>query len=89
MNTIETTATVDEDLGHLTLKMPLPARPIGEVKVILQFETPVQPPRKRVDWSKAAGSYYRENPEAPRMTTAEWMEELRGGEADEENGVGR
>jgi hypothetical protein len=89
MKTIETTATVDEDLGHLTLKIPLTTRPIGEVRVIVQFETPETLAKKKVDWSKAVGSYYRENPDAPKMTTAEWMEELRGGEKDEENGVGR
>ena len=81
MKAIETTATVDADLGHLTLSQPLPNRPDGEVKVIVLFdEQPATVSAKDVDYTKAIGGMYRLFPNAPRMTTAEWMTMLREGE---------
>ena len=80
MKTIQTTARFDDD-AHLTLATPVPDCPQGEVKVILQFEEPVPAKKKQpVDFRDAIGLAYRLNPALPRRTTAEWMEELRGGE---------
>ena len=81
MQAIETTATVDEDCRHLTLRTPLPGKPDGEVKIIIHLEeTPASKPSPTVDFTDAVGELYRLFPDAPRRTTAEWMEELRGGE---------
>ena len=79
MSAIETTGTVDDDRCHLTLHTPLPEMSAGEVKIIVQFEDQPAPPRK-VDFTAALGAYYREFPKAPRRSTAEWMDDLRGGD---------
>lgn len=83
MKTIQTTARFDDD-AHLTLAAPVTNRPPGEVKVILQFEEPAAAEQKPpVDFHDAIGLAYRLNPALPRRTTAEWMEELRGGERED------
>ena len=80
MKAIETTATVDADLGHLTLSQPLPNRPDGEVKVIVLFdEQPATVSAKDVDYTQAIGGMYRLFPNAPHMSTAEWMTTIREG----------
>ena len=84
MKTIQTTARFDDD-KHLTLAAPVTNRPRGEVKVILQFEEPAPAEKKPpVDFRDAIGLAYRIFPDMPRRSTAEWMEELRGGERDQE-----
>ena len=81
MQAIETTATVDEDCQHLTLRTPLTAKPVGEIKVTIHLEeAPESKPSPPVDFTDAVGERYRMFPDAPRRTTAEWMAELRGGE---------
>ena len=82
MNAIETTATVDETRDHLTLAQPLPKNVNGEVKVIVMFQEAAELPKKSIDWHEAIDSMYRDFPDEPRRTTAEWMEELRAGEQD-------
>ena len=79
MRAIETTGTVGDDRRHLTLHTPLPEMSSVEVKIIVQFDDQPAPPRK-VDFTEALGAYYREFPDAPRRSTEDWMEEIRGGD---------
>ena len=83
MTAIEATATVDADHLHLTLDQPLPEVNGGKVKVIVLFEEEIAVQTGRpVDFTKAIGSYYRDFPNAPRMTTEEWMKMTREGEEE-------
>lgn len=82
MNAIETTATVDAARDHLTLAQPLPEEAGSTVKVIVIPVDEIRKPKKSVDWFEAIGSMYRDFPDEPRRTTAEWMAELRAGEQD-------
>ena len=84
MQAIETTATVDEDLGHLRLTTPLTRRPAGEVKVVLLFpdDQPADVNPQPVDFRDSIGLLRRLFPDSPHRTTAEWMKELREGEQD-------
>ncbi len=83
MHAIETIATATEDLSVIKLTTPLPSRPDGDFRVIVLFDEKAPAAFPEVDWTAAIGSYYREHPDAPRMTTAEWMEETRGGEYED------
>jgi len=76
---IETTGAVDADRRHLTLHTPLPDMAAREVKIIVLFEDQPTPARK-VAFTAALGAYYREFPDAPRRSTEEWMDDLRGGD---------
>ena len=84
MQTIETTATVDEDLRHLSLTTPLSHRPAGEVKVLLLLpdDQPAAANSQPVDFRDSIGLLRRLFPDSPHRTTAEWMKELREGEED-------
>ena len=84
MHAIETTGIIDCE-GHLQVRHPLPA-PEGEVKIIVLFDdkpTAQKVAKPRKSFHEAVGLYYRLNPDAPRVTTAEVMEELRGGEYED------
>jgi hypothetical protein len=83
MNTIEATAIMDEDQCHFTLVRPLalPVRPKGPVKVTFQFEDP-KPDLAPVDFREAIGEMHRVFPDAPRISSDEWMKILREGDED-------
>ena len=80
MKTFETTARA-EGLDRLILDTPLSEPPSGRVRVIVQTDDDeTTTPRPTVDFMRALGSAYRDFPDMPRRTTAEWMPELREGE---------
>ena len=81
MTAIEATAIVEADHLHLTLDRPLPRVNGDKVKVIVLFEEEIAAQTgKPIDFTKAIGSYYEDFPDAPRMTTDEWMRMTREGE---------
>ncbi len=83
MKTIEATAIMDEDQCHFTLERPLawPVRVTGPVKVTFQFED-TNADLAPVDFREAIGEMYRVFPDAPRLSSDEWMKLLRRGEED-------
>lgn len=80
---VELEAEIDES-GHLTVHGQIPPALTGHVKITLENadapkrEEPVQ----RRSFHEAIGGMYRRNPNAPRLSTAEWMKILREGEED-------
>ena len=80
MKIFETTARA-EGLDRLILDSPLSEQPSGRVRVIVQTDDDDQAmPFPPVDFMQALGSAYRDFPDMPRRTTAEWMNQLREGE---------
>ena len=80
MKIFETTARA-EGRDRLILDTPLSEQPCGRVRVIVQTDDDeLAKPFPTVDFMQALGSAYRDFPDMPRRTTADWMKELREGE---------
>jgi hypothetical protein len=71
------------DATHLELETPLAEVRKGQrMKVLITFETATANPVSTPDFRSAIGSYYRDFPQSQPLTTADYMQTVREGDAD-------